>query len=100
MGIDLCVVTSHSYTSVYFRIAAALLRGRKCIAVIERKVLIVSLFANASDYSNNTCIHWYMCLYLTKYASLVGVVTCVREERYDNSTFLSITAIPYQYRRM
>ena len=24
-----------------------------------------------------------MCLYLTKYASLVGVVICVREERYD-----------------
>ena len=24
-----------------------------------------------------------MCLYLTKYASLFGVVICVREERYD-----------------
>ena len=58
--------------------------GQKCIAVIERKVLlIVLLFANASDYSNKTCIYRFMCLYLTKYASLVGVVTCVGEERYD-----------------
>ena len=46
--------------------------------VIERKVLIVSLFANASDYSNKTCIYRYMCWYLTKSVSLVGVVTCVQ----------------------
>ena len=60
--------------------AAAMLKGRN---VIERKVVIVPLFANASDYSNKTCIYRCMCLYLTKYASLVGVVTCVREERYE-----------------
>ena len=30
--------------------------GQKCIAVIERKVLIVSLFTNASDYSSETTI--------------------------------------------
>ena len=39
--------------------------GQKCIAVIERKALNVSLFTNASDYSNKTCIERSMCLYLT-----------------------------------
>ena len=56
---------------------------QKCIAVIERKVLIVSFFGIASDYSNKTCIYRSMCLYLTKYTSLVGVVTYIREKRYD-----------------
>ena len=28
--------------------------GQKCIAVIERKELIVSLFTNVSDYSSKT----------------------------------------------
>ena len=28
--------------------------GQKCIVVIERKALNVSLFTNASDYSNKT----------------------------------------------
>ena len=48
----LCVVTSHSYTSVYFRMVATFL-CQKC---------------NASDYSNNTCIfckiqaHSYTCI--------------------------------------
>ena len=32
---------------------------QKCIAVIERRVLIVSLYANTSDYSNKTCIYMY-----------------------------------------
>ena len=58
-------------------------KGQKSTAVIERKVLIVSLFTNASDYSNKACIYRYMCLCLTKCASLVGVVTCINEERYD-----------------
>ena len=39
--------------------------GQKCIAVIERKALNVSLFTNASDYSNKTCMERSMCLYLT-----------------------------------
>ena len=56
---------------------------KKCIAVIERKVLIVSLFSNASDYSNKTCIYRYMCLCLTKYTSLVGVVTYVHKEQHN-----------------
>ena len=30
--------------------------GQKCIAVIERKALIVSLLTNASDYSSETTI--------------------------------------------
>ena len=30
--------------------------GQKCIAVIERKALIVSLFTNASDYSSETTL--------------------------------------------
>ena len=33
-----------------------LVGGQKCIAVIERKTLIVSLLTNASDYSNKTTI--------------------------------------------
>ena len=43
----------------YFRIRTFSLRhvGRmKCIAVIERKELIVSLLTNASDYSSETTI--------------------------------------------
>ena len=36
--------------------------GQKYIAVIEKKVLIVSLFANTSDCSNKTCIYRTMCL--------------------------------------
>ena len=52
----------------YFRIRLFSLRhvGRqKCITVIERKALNVSLFTNASDYSNKTCMERSMCLYLT-----------------------------------
>ena len=54
----------------------------ECIVVIERKVLIVSLFANASDYSNETCI---FCIQAHRpvNASPVGVVTCVGEEQCD-----------------
>ena len=45
-------MTSRSYTSVCW----PPFWGQKCIAVIERKVVIVSLFANANDHSNKTCI--------------------------------------------
>ena len=38
--------------------------GQKCIAVIERKALNISLFTNTSDYSNKTCMERSMCLYL------------------------------------
>ena len=31
-------------------------RGQKCIAVIERKALIISLLTNTSDYSSETTI--------------------------------------------
>ena len=61
-------------------------RGQKCIAVIERKVLIVLLFANTSDYLNKTCMYMYRYNYVLvsyKYASLVGVVTCICEEQYN-----------------
>ena len=56
---------------------------QKCIAVIERKVLIISLFGNASDYFNKTCIFCKIQAHRSVYTSLVGVVTCVGEERYD-----------------
>ena len=50
----------------HFRIRPfGLLGGQKYIAVIERKVLNVSLFTNASDYPNKTCKERSMCLYLT-----------------------------------
>ena len=39
--------------------------GQKCIAVIERKALNISLFTNASDYSNKTCTERSMYWYLT-----------------------------------
>ena len=32
--------------------------GQKCIAVIEKKALIVSLFTNTSDYSSETTINY------------------------------------------
>ena len=68
-----------------------------CSRVIERKVLIVSLFANASDYSNNTCIFCKIQAHTPVYASPVGVVTCVREEQYDfylsPNTFLPSTCM-------
>ena len=84
---------SYLYMSIYF----CMVEWQKCIAVIERKVLvviIVSLFANASDYSNKTCIYMSMCLYLTKYISLVGVVFALPKSN-TISTFLSITAIHF-----
>ena len=43
----------------YFRIrpfGCRLVGGQQCIAVIERKALIISLLTNASDYSNKTAI--------------------------------------------
>ena len=49
-------------------------------AVIERKVLFVSLFANASDYSNKTRIFCKIQAHIPVYASIVGVAICVREE--------------------
>ena len=45
--------------------------GQKCIAVIERKALNVSLFTNASDYSNKTCMERSMCFYLTNIVVLL-----------------------------
>ena len=47
-------------------------RGQKCIAVIERNV---SLFANASDYSNKTYIFCKIQARIPVHVSLVGVVT-------------------------
>ena len=46
------------------------------LAMIERN--IVSVFANASDYSNKICICRYnICLYFTNYASIVEVSTVI-----------------------
>ena len=62
--------------------------GSRAIRDFARSpVLIVSLFANASDYSNKTCIFCKIQAHIPVYTSLVGVVTCVGdsvgEERYD-----------------
>ena len=62
-------VTSH-FGHVYIRLAAAML-GSECVAVIQRKALNVSLFTNASDYSNKTCMERSMCLYLTNMVVLL-----------------------------
>ena len=87
IALPLAGVTSHS---VHVRIITVIFEvfnwGQKCIAVFERtwrKVLIVSLFATASDYSNKTCIFCKMQAHIPVHARLVGVVICVREERYD-----------------
>ena len=63
-----CDVTSHFG---HFRIrpfGRRHVEGQKCIAVIERKAINVSLFTNASDYSNKACMERSMCLYLTNIA--------------------------------
>ena len=58
--------------------------GQKCIAVIERKALNVSLFTNASDYSNKIRLAWKVYVLVSyKYCSFAEVVTCVGEQRYD-----------------
>ena len=57
--------------------------GQKCIVMIERKALNVTLFTNASDYSNKTCMDRFACLYLTNNGGFVGVFTCIGEQRYD-----------------
>ena len=57
--------------------------GQKCIVVIERKALNVSLLTNASDYSNKTCMDRSACLYLTNDGGFAGIFTCVGEQRYD-----------------
>ena len=44
---------------------------QKCIAVIEKKALNISLFTNVSDYSNKTCTERSMCLYLTNIVVLL-----------------------------
>ena len=68
--------------------------SRRRAAVIERKVVIVSLFANASDYSNKICIFCKIQVHVPVYESLVGVVTCVREERYTFSQSLQYISAP------
>ena len=68
--------------------------GQKCIAVIERKVLNVSLFTNASDYSNRTCMERSMCLYLTSIVvSLEYSLVLVSNDTIF--AFLSITTIHF-----
>ena len=49
--------------------------------VIERNVLIVLLFTNASDYSNKTCIFCKIQAHIPVHVSLVGVVTWLRSRR-------------------
>ena len=57
--------------------------GQKCIVVIERKVLIISLLTNASDYFSKTTIFVrYKHIDLPCKSYLIGVVTCVGEQRY------------------
>ena len=68
----------------YFRIRPFILHhvgGQKCITVIERKALIVSLLTNASDYILQR--NYTICkiqAHRPFHASLNGVVTCVGEQ--------------------
>ena len=61
-SIDPLHVTSHSGHIRILLYGGHHFGGQKCIAVIERKVLIILLFTNTSDYSNKTCI--YMQIYV------------------------------------
>ena len=61
-------------------------------AVIERKVLIVSSFANARDYSNKTCTYRSMCMSLQNMQVLLEW-SLVLAKNDTMSSFLSITAI-------
>ena len=54
--------------------------GQKCITVIERKALIVSLLTNASDYSSKTTIICKIQTLRPFHTSLIGVVTCISEQ--------------------
>ena len=66
----------------YFRICpfgCRLAGGQKCIAVIERKALIVSLLTNASDYSIKTTIFVRYKHIRPFHASRIGIVTGVGE---------------------
>ena len=70
MSYTMCRIDPLHVTSQFGRICIRLfgrrhVGGQKSIAVIERKALNVSLFTNASDYSNKTCMERSMCLYLT-----------------------------------
>ena len=76
-------VTSRLGTSVYVRLSAAML-------VV--KALNVSLFTNASDYSNKTCMERSMCLYLTNIVvSLEQSLALVSNDTI--TAFLSITVM-------
>ena len=46
----------HIWTLLYMLFARHCVGGQKCIAMIERKALIKSLFTNASDYSREAII--------------------------------------------
>ena len=70
-SIDPLHVTSHFGHFCIHPFGCCHVGGQKCIAVIERKALNVSLFTNASDYSNKTCMERSMCLYLTNIVVLL-----------------------------
>ena len=68
--------------------------GQKCIAVIERKTLIVSLFTNASDYSSETTIFVrYKHIDLSVQVLLEYSLVLMNNDTF--SAFLSITAIHF-----
>ena len=60
-----------SRMSVYFRVAVAANR----IALRERQV--------TTSTNNNTCVFCKIQAHIPVYVSIVGAVTCVREEQYD-----------------
>ena len=75
-NIDPLHVMSHSEHFCLLQFGGRQFEGQKCIAVIERKVLIVCTTPTILAYFVR-----YKQIYL--YASLVGVVTCVGKERYN-----------------
>ena len=97
-SIDPLHVTSRFW---YFRIRPFGRRhvgGQECIAVIEKKALNralnVSLFTNASDYSNKTCMERSMRLYLTNIVVSLELSLALVSNDTINA-FLSITVIHF-----
>ena len=67
LGMSAWHVTSHSGHVCILLYGGCHFGGQKCIVMIERKKLIISLFANASDYSNKACIYRYTRYVLVSY---------------------------------
>ena len=83
-----CVVTSHSYTSVYLRMVAAIFSGRNVLQQLwapdcsdwEKGANCIALFQCKWLHYTKTCVFCEIQAHRPVY---VGVVTCIGKELYD-----------------